>query len=113
MVGSTIFYGSTNGNFYRATFAGTTVGTPVAIDPYDDPTWDGVQTGSGQTYQGAKSGFYSEIPNVTGAFYSDGRMYYSLLGQTALFWRYFTPDSGTIGGAENHRCRGRLLQHGR
>jgi Malectin domain/PKD domain len=100
MVGSTIFYGSTSGDFYRATFTGSTVGTPVAIDPYDDPTWDNVQTGSGQTYQGAKSGFYSEIPNVTGAFYSDGRMYYSLLGQSTLFWRYFTPDSGTIGGTE-------------
>ena len=59
-----------------------------------------MQTGSGQTYQGAKSGFYAEIPNVTGAFYSDGRIYYTLTGQTTLFWRYFTPDSGTIGGQE-------------
>ncbi len=100
MVGSTIFYGATDGNFYRPSFDGKTVGTPVAIDPYDDPAWDNVQTGSGQTYQGVRSSFYSEIPNVTGAFYSDGRMYYSLLGQTTLFWRYFTPDSGTIGGQE-------------
>ena len=100
MVGSTIFAGSTNGYFYQASFNGTTVGTAVAIDPYDDPIWDSVQTGSGQTYQGAKSGFYSEIPNVTGAFYSDGRMYYTLQGQNSLYWRYFTPDSGTIGGQE-------------
>ena len=100
MVGSTIFYGSTDGNFYKAGFDGKTVGTPVAIDPYDDPAWDNVQTGSGQTYQGVKSGYYAEIPNVTGAFYSDGRLYYSLLGQKTLFWRYFTPDSGIIGGTE-------------
>ena len=100
MVGPTIFYGSTDGNFYKAAFDGKTAGTPVAIDPYDDPTWANVQTGSGQTYQGVKSGYYAEIPNVSGAFYSDGRLYYSLLGQNTLFWRYFTPDSGVIGGTE-------------
>jgi hypothetical protein len=100
MVGSTIFYGDTSGNFWQASFNGTTVGTPAAVDPYDDPAWDNVQTGSGQTYQGVKSGYYSELPNVTGAFYSDGRLYYSLLGQTSLFWRYFSPDSGGIGGQE-------------
>ena len=100
MVGSSIFYGDTSGNFWKASFDGNAVGTPVAIDPYDDPTWDNVQTGSGQTYQGVKSGYYTELPNVTGAFYSDGRLYYSLLGQTNLFWRYFTPDSGAVGGQE-------------
>ncbi len=100
MVGPTIFYGDTSGNFWKASFDGKTVGTPVAIDPYDDPAWDNVQTGSGQTYQGVKSGYYSELPNVTGAFYSDGRLYYSLLGQTSLFWRYFSPDSGGVGGQE-------------
>ncbi len=98
MTGSTIFYGSTNGNFYRASFDGTTVGTSVVVDPYNDPAWSGVATGSGQTYRGVVSGYYGEIPNVTGAFYSNGRLYYSLLGQTTLFWRYFTPDSGIIGG---------------
>ena len=100
MVGSTIFYGDTSGNFWKASFDGTTVGTPVAIDPYDDPAWDNVQTGSGQTYQGVKTSYYGELPNVTGAFYSDGRLYYSLLGQTSLYWRYFSPDSGTVGGQE-------------
>ena len=100
MVGSSIFYGDTGGNFWKASFDGKSVGTPVAIDPYDDPTWDNVQTGSGQTYQGVKSGYYTELPNVTGAFYSDGRLYYSLLGQSNLFWRYFSPDSGGVGGQE-------------
>ena len=100
MVGSNIYYGSTDGNFYAASFTGTTVSAPVAIDPYDDPLWDSVQTGSGQTYQGVKSGYYAEIPTVTGAFYSDGRLYYALSGKSTLRWRYFTPDSGAIGGTE-------------
>jgi hypothetical protein len=100
MVGSTIFYGDTSQNFWKASFDGKTVGTPVSIDPYDDPAWDNVQTGSGQTYQGVKTGYYGELPNVTGAFYSDGRLYYSQLGQASLFWRYFSPDSGAVGGQE-------------
>ncbi len=100
MAGPEIFYGDTSGNFWKASFDGSTVGTPAAVDPYDDPAWDNVQTGSGQTYQGVKSGYYSELPNVTGAFYSDGRLYYSLSGQPSLRWRYFSPDSGTVGGQE-------------
>ena len=100
LVGSTLYFGTTGGGFYQASFNGTTVGTPASIDPYDDPTWDNVQTGSGQTYQGVKPAYYTEIPNITGAFYSDGRVYYTQSGKSALFWRYFTPDSGTIGGAE-------------
>jgi len=50
--------------------------------------------------RGVKSGYYNELPSVTGAFYSDGRLYYSLDGQSTLHWRYFNPDSGTVGGQE-------------
>ncbi len=100
MVGNTIFYGATDGNFYSATFNGTTVGTPTLVDPYNDPVWSSIATGSGQTYQGTKSGYYSEISSVTGAFYSNGRLYYSLLGQAGLFSRWFSPDSGIIGSQE-------------
>ena len=101
MVGANIYYGSTtDSNFYAASFNGTSVGAPVAVDPYDDPAWDGVQTGSGQTYQGVKPAYYSEIPSITGAFYSDGRLYYAVAGKSTLRWRYFTPDSGAIGGSE-------------
>lgn len=100
MVGNTIFFGSTDGNFYRASFNGTTVGTPAIVDPYNDPAWSSVQTGSGQTYRGNKSGYYGEISSVTGAFYSNGRLYYSLVGQSALYSRWFSPDSGIIGSQE-------------
>ena len=100
MTGSTIFYGDLTGKFYRAGFNGTSVGTPTEVDPYDDPAWAGVRTGSGQTYQGVKSGYYAELPDITGAFYSGGRLYYTLTGHTALYYRYFSADSGTIGGAE-------------
>ena len=101
MAGNSIFYGNSTGStFSRASFDGSTVGTPVVLDPYDDPYWDSVQTGSGQTYRGTKSGYYGEMAGITGAFYSNGRLYYSQSGKSALYWRWFSPDSGTIGSQE-------------
>ncbi len=99
MAGNEIFYGTTTG-FYEASFNGVTVGAPVAIDPYDDPTWDSVPTGSGQTYQSVKNTYYSELPSVTGAFYSNGKLFYTLAGSGQMYWRYFTPESGVIGAQE-------------
>ncbi|PPA58678.1 malectin domain-containing carbohydrate-binding protein [Micromonospora chalcea] len=98
-VGGTVFYGA-DGALWRRTFNGTTFGTPELVDPYHDPYWDNVITNSGptgQTYVGATTGFYAEIPNVTGMFFSGGRLYYTLNGQNGLFWRWFTPDSGVVG----------------
>ncbi|HEY6749495.1 MAG TPA: PKD domain-containing protein [Mycobacteriales bacterium] len=98
MVDGKVFYGSaTDSNLYWRTFDGTTFGPANLVDPYNDPAWSTVDTGSGQTYVGKKSGFYAEIPNVTSEFYSGGRLYYTLSGQTAMFSRYFTPESGILG----------------
>jgi PKD repeat protein len=101
-VNGTLYYASTDGNFYAAPFAGTNVGTPVAIDPYDDPTWSTVVTGNagGGTYRGVKSSFYSELGALTSMFYSNGRVYYTLSGQTAMHWRYFETDDGVMGADE-------------
>ncbi|MFE2614660.1 malectin domain-containing carbohydrate-binding protein [Micromonospora chalcea] len=98
-VGGTVFYGA-DGALWRRTFNGTTFGAPELVDPYHDAYWDTVVTNSGptgQTYVGATTGFYAEIPNVTGMFFSGGRLYYTLNGQNGLFWRWFTPDSGVVG----------------
>ncbi len=102
MAGNEIFYGDTDGHFYEASYNGVTVGTPVAIDPYDDAIWDPIQTGSNgtETYTGVKSGYYGEMASVTGAFYSNGKLFYTKSGSSTLFWRYFTPESGVIGSAE-------------
>ncbi len=100
VVGSSIFYGTSAGNFYRASFDGTTVGTPTLVDPYNDPKWSSVDTGSGQTYVGVKPMYYSSLSTVTGAFYSGGRLFYTVAGSTQLYWRWFSPDSGAIGGMQ-------------
>ncbi|MDG4802136.1 malectin domain-containing carbohydrate-binding protein [Micromonospora sp. WMMD980] len=98
-VGGTLFYGM-DGALWRRSFDGTTFGAPALVDPYHDAYWDTVETDSGpagQTYVGVTTGFYAEIPNVTGMFLAGGRLYYTLSGQNGLFWRWFTPDSGTVG----------------
>ncbi len=98
MVDGKVFYGlATDSNVYYRTFDGATFGPATLLDPYEDPAWSTVDTGSGQTYLGRKSGYYAEIPNVTSMFVTGGRLYYTMAGQTALFYRYFTPESGIIG----------------
>ena len=98
MVDGKVFYGlATDSNFYWRTFDGTSFGPANLINPYQDPAWSTVDTGSGQTYIGVKSNFYAEIPNVTSMFFSGGRLYYTLSTSTSLFYRYFTPESGILG----------------
>jgi hypothetical protein len=97
MVGPWLYYGSTDGNLYRSTFDGTTVGSAQLVDPYEDPLWENVLTGSGGTYAGVKSGLYgAEMQNVTSMFYSAGKLYFTLDGQPNLYSRSFNPDSGII-----------------
>ncbi|XAN39249.1 malectin domain-containing carbohydrate-binding protein [Micromonospora schwarzwaldensis] len=98
-VGGDLFYG-VGGDLYKRSFDGTEFGTPKKLDPYHDEKWDQVVTGSapeGQTYAGMAANFAAEMPNVTAMFYKSGRIYYSLAGQSTLFSRQFTPDTGTVG----------------
>jgi hypothetical protein len=106
-----VYYGDTDGNFYQRSFNGTTFGPAVAIDPYDDPVWSTVQTGSGQTYRGVKSNFYGEMTNLTSMFYSNGRVYYTLAGKSQMFWRWFEPDSGVMGADEFTTTDGQNWNH--
>jgi hypothetical protein len=100
-VNGEMVYGKSDGKLYERSFDGTTVGPEVALDPYDDPAWDNVQTGSGQTYQGtAPSLFGTEMTNVTSMFYTDGRLYYTDAGVKGMHWRWFEPDSGIVGADE-------------
>jgi hypothetical protein len=99
-VNNNLYFGSTDGHLYEAPFVNGVVGTATAVDPYDDPVWDNVQTGSGDTYQGVASSFYSELGSLTSTFYSAGRVYYTLSGKTQMFYRYFEPDDGVMGSQE-------------
>jgi hypothetical protein len=99
--GSKLYYGYSDGKLHVATFDGSTVGTPSLVDPYNDPIWSTVDTGSGQTYRGVVPSMYgTEMTNVRGMVLTGGRLYFAVAGQSALRWRYFEPDDGVIGAIE-------------
>ena len=111
MIGHTLFYGQTDGFLYRRTFDGTSFGAPSQVNPYIDPAWNTVLTGSGpstQTYTGVLPTWYSQLSSITGMFYANGRIYYTRSGQSSLYWRWFSPDSGIIGGVENSVAGGNI-----
>jgi len=98
MVGSTLYYGFSDGKFYKATWNGTAFVSPTYVDPYEDPLWSNVDTGSGQTFKGMISDYYGvQVQSTTGSFFNNGEMYYSLYGDPVLHYRHFEPDDGVIG----------------
>jgi PKD repeat protein len=97
MLGDTLYYGRSDGFLYKRAFDGTAFGPELRIDPYNDPAWAGVSTGSNSTYDGRLNNFYAELSSVTGMFYADGRIYYTLSGQSSLFYRTFSADSDIVG----------------
>ncbi len=101
MVGTRLYYGYTDGYLYRRDFDGTTFGPAVKVDPYHDPNWATVQTGSGQTYSGTLPTVYSQLGTVTGMAYANGRLYFTRSGSSTLSWVAFSPDSGIMNPAVN------------
>lgn len=86
LVDGVLWYGWSNGNFYRRTFDGQTFGPASAPDPYSDPY-----------FPGRRPNFYNEISRISGMFFADGRLYYTVSGRSDLYYRYFTPESGIVG----------------
>ncbi len=91
-----LFYGTADRNLLKRSFDGVTYGPASVVDPYNDPYWSEINTGSGQTYRGTKPSFYNDIASLTGMAYADGRLYYTRSGSNRLFSRAFSPDSGVI-----------------
>ncbi len=92
-----VYYGKSDGKFYYRTYRGGVFGPETLIDPYNDPAWDSVltgsPTGSANTYQGVVTNFYADIPKITAMFYANRSIYYTMTGDPRLYRRAFSPGT--------------------
>ncbi len=72
-----LYSGSTDGSFNARTFDGTTVGAAQPIDL------------NGLTD--------FPVQNLSGMFFSNGKIYYTVKGDPQMYYRYFTPESRIVG----------------
>jgi PKD repeat protein len=79
MIDGYLYTGTAEGTLTRRTFNGTTFGPASTVNL------------RGMT------AFATDLRNVTGMFFANGRLYYTVAGQSSLFYRYFTPESQIIG----------------
>lgn len=97
VVGDTLFTAETDGYFHRRLFTEGETGPDQVVDPYNDPVWSDVDTGSNNTYRGRVPNLYGQIGSLTGLTYAADRIYYTRSGDSQLYWRWFNADSGIIG----------------
>ncbi len=100
LIDNVLYTGSADGTFSRRPFNGTTFGSPTALPMYG-------------------GSFGSDIGNLTGMVYNQGRIYYTLFGDNNLYWRWFSPESDVVGatpftvsgasGLDPSRVRGMFL----
>ncbi|HEY7606016.1 MAG TPA: hypothetical protein VID07_04450 [Actinomycetes bacterium] len=119
-----LFRLGTDGAMTRRSFTGTALGAPATVTTgVDWSTVRGAFALSGRLYtghadgtmtfrdfDGASAGFTTPIAlngltstqfpisRITGMFFWNGRLYYTLSGDTRLYYRWFTPESGVLGG---------------
>jgi hypothetical protein len=81
MIDGKLFTGWSDGTFKVRTFNGTTFGAPTTVNVY------------------GLTAFSNDVSNMTGMFFdkATGRLYYTLSGQSQLYYRYFTPQSQVVG----------------
>ncbi len=97
-VGDQLWTTSSNGDLVSQSFDGASFGTPTVSEPWADPVWKDVQTGSRgeQTYLGKASTLSWDLGSTTALTYADGRLFYTKDGSTALFERWFNAESGIV-----------------
>ena len=97
-----LFRIGTDNAMTRRAFTGTSVGAPSTVTT-------GVDWSTVRDFDGAAAGFTTPInlngltstqfpiSRITGMFFWNGRLYYTVGGDARLYHRWFTPESGVIG----------------
>lgn len=86
-------------NARGAFVVGSTMYTPWADGTLRARSVSGTTLGAGTTVNLYGGGFATEAPSVTGIAYDVGtsRIYYTLSGDSHLYWRWFLPENGLVG----------------
>lgn len=79
MIDGFLYSGTSAGTLTRRSFDGTTFGPANNVNLRN------------------LTAFATDLRNLTGMFFSNGRLFYTVAGQSSLFYRYFTPESQVIG----------------
>ncbi len=98
-------------HFARGAFVvGDTLYTPWADGTLKARSMNGTALGASRTVDLYNGTFAGDAANVTGAFYDadTGRLYYTLFGDSRLFWRWFTPESEVVGAVRFEASAGAL-----
>ena len=80
-----LYTARSNGTLVAQTFDGTTLGAASTVDLRN------------LTGGGSATNFASDLSNMDGMAYHDGRLYYTRSGSSALYMRYFSTESRIIG----------------
>lgn len=91
-----LYTGWSDGTFTVRSFNGTTVGPASQIN------LNGLEVAPPTMFKipGTRTSIPSlaaQLAKATGMFFADGRLYYTVSGDPRLYYRYFTPQSGTVG----------------
>jgi len=97
MASGKLWYGKNDGSLNTRTYEAGQFGPEIKVNPYHDPAWAQVDSGSGGTFNGNPVDLYAQFSSVTGMALANGRLYYTKTNDSNLYWRWFNADSGIIG----------------
>lgn len=83
MINGTLYTGWSDGEFYKRGFDGTSFGSRQPVDTADQ--LDRIDA------------WHNRVNDITGMFFAEGRLYYTVSGQDALYYRFFEPESDIVG----------------